>query len=147
MESRFDVQAGNVGAVTVGRFHDSQLYLNYTPAASGDFTLGSFGTKGFKLASFKTTAIPTTDPTHALNWAYVNSEVVANAIGTAKLSGLRTANGGQGFGIKSQQAGTIVLVAKADVTNDPDLPFNTALTADNTAPYTALVGDFFFMNV
>lgn len=147
LKSQFNVLAGNVGAVTVGRFHNSQFYLNYTPAASGDFTLGSFGTKGFKLTSFKTTAIPTVDPTHPLNWAFENSEVVANAIGTVTLSVLRTANGGQGFGIKTQQAGTIVLVAKADVTIDPDLPFNTALTADKTAPYTPLAGDFLFMNV
>jgi filamentous hemagglutinin len=147
LKSQFNVQAGNVGAVTVGRFHNSLLYLNYTPAASGDFTLGSFGAKGFKLASFRTTAIPTTDPTHPLNWAFQNSEVVANSIGTVTLSGLKTANGGVGFGIKTQSAGTIVLVTKADVTNDPDLPFNTALTADKTVSYTPLAGDFFFLNV
>src|SRR5207248_10931414 len=54
LKTLFDVEAGNVGAVTVGRFMRSRLYLNYTPSILGDFTLGSFGTKKFKLTSFKT---------------------------------------------------------------------------------------------
>jgi hypothetical protein len=29
----------------------------------------------------------------------------------------------------------------------PNLPLGVALTPDKTAPYTALAGDFFFMNV
>ena len=147
IDSRFDVRAGNVGAVTVGRFHDSQLYLNYTPATSGDFTLGAFGTANFKLTSFKTTAIATTGSTHSLNWAFKGSEIVADSIGTITLSGLQTANTGAGFGIKVQKAGTTVLVMKADVTNDPDLPLGVNLTSDKIGPFTPLAGDFFYIQV
>lgn len=147
IDSRFDVRAGNVGAVTVGRFHDSQLYLNYTPATSGDFTLGAFGTANFKLTSFKTTAIATTGSTHSLNWAFKGSEIVADSIGTITLSGLQTANPGAGFGIKVQKAGTTVLVMKADVTNDPDLPLGVNLTSDKIGPFTPLAGDFFYIQV
>jgi hypothetical protein len=145
--SRFDVQSGNVGAVTVGRFLNSQLYLNYTPSATNDFTLGSFGAGKFTLTSFKTTALPTADPANPLNWAFADSEICADTIGSVTLSGLKTANSGSGFGIKSRSAGTTVVVMKADVTNAPGLPLGTALTPDKTSPYAALAGDFFFLNV
>lgn len=143
--SRFDIQDGNVGAVTVGRFYSSQLYLNYTPGA--DFTVGSFGTKKHTLTSFKTTAVPTIDPNHPLQWAFKDSEIAASSIGAVTLSGLKTDNGGNGFGIKTQGGATTVIVLKADVTNDPDLKLGVALTPDKNPPYTALAGDFFFVNV
>jgi filamentous hemagglutinin len=145
MNCRFDVQDGNVGAVTVGRFHHSQLYLNYTPGA--DFTLGSFGAKKHTLTSFKTTALPTIDPNLPLQWAFKDSEIAADTIGTVTLSGLKTNNGGTPFGIKFQTAVTSVIVMKADVTNAPNLPLGVALTPDKTPPYTALAGDFFFIKV
>lgn len=142
IDSRFDVRAGNVGAVTVGRFHDSQLWLGYT--AAGNFTTGTIAA-GFKLASFNTTALATTDPNFSLNWAFKGSEIVADSIGTVTLSGLQTANAGVGFGIKIKKAGATVLVTKADVTNDPDLSLGTNLIPDKTVPFTALTGDFFYI--
>jgi hypothetical protein len=145
--SRFDIEDGNVGPVIVGRFHFSQIYLNYDPAASGDFTAGAFGQRGRRLASFKTTALPLGDDTHPLNWAFVGSEIAADRIGTVTLSGLQTDNSGTGFGIKVRSPGASVVVKNADVTNDPDLPLNTPLNSDKTAPFTPLVNDFFFIEV
>jgi hypothetical protein len=149
-DSRFDIQGGNVPAFTVGRFLNSKLYLNYTPDDSGDFTLGNFaafGNGGYRLGSFKTTAVPTIDPNHPLHWAFQGSEVVANAIGTVTLSGLQTDNGGTGFGIKVRSVGTIIKVLKADETNDPDMPLNMAFNPDRIPPLEALVGDFFYLDV
>ncbi|HEX3148908.1 MAG TPA: hypothetical protein VHR66_12575, partial [Gemmataceae bacterium] len=99
------------------------------------------------LTSFKTTALPTADPANPLNWAFADSEICADTIGSVTLSGLKTANSGSSFGIKSRSAGTTVVVMKADVTNAPGLPLGSALTPDKTSPYTALAGDFFFLNV
>ena len=132
------------------RFLSSNLYLNYTPPASsgvGFNTGGAFGSTGFRLASFTTTAIPAAGLPDALRWAYQDSEIAADTIGTVTLSGLNTDNAGVAFGIKVGSPGAIVVVKMADVTNDPDLPFNTNLTADKAAPYDALAGNFFDIQV
>jgi hypothetical protein len=144
--SLFDVKAGNVGPVTVGRFLNSQLYLNYTPHDPGTEafnTGGTFGAGTFKLSAFKTTAVPLNDSTNPLNWAFANSEVAADTIGTVTLSGLQTDNSGTAFGIKIRTAGAAVKVQAAD---DPGVPLNVNLTPDSQAPFTAIAGDFFFID-
>jgi hypothetical protein len=144
--SLFDVRGGNVGTFTVGRFHFSQLYLNYTPH---DFlnetfdTGGSFGSTGFRLGSFKTTAVPLGDPDHPLNWAFRGSEIAADTIGTVLLSGLQTDNGGNPFGIKARTAAGSVKVKQAD---DPSVPLNVNLVPSNTPPYDPIAGDFFLID-
>jgi len=145
--TRFDVRAGNVGPVSVGRFHFSQLYLNYTP----DVVLpidqgGTFGPGSFRLASFKTTAVPTADPTNPFHWAFKGSEIAAQTIGTVTLSGLSTDNGGTGFGVKQANAGSVVKVLAADAGFPPN-QLSVALTPDSTAPYDPIGGDFFFIDV
>jgi len=143
--SRFDVERGNVGPVVVGRFYNSQLYLNYTPDAVLPFNQGgTFGNPGFKLTSFKTTAVPTPDPSNPFQWAFRGSEIAADTIGTVTLSGLSTDNFGQAFGIKVRKPGAIVKVMACD---DLAVPLNTNLTADNSAPYTPISGDFYFIDV
>lgn len=144
-DSRFDIETGNVGAVAVGRFHRSQLWLGYTPAASGDFLAGVVPPGGGRLTSFKTTATPLAVD-HPLRWAFRDSQIVAGAIGTVTLSGLQTANGRTAFGIKVRTPGAVVKVLNADVPATV-LPRNTALAPDNTAPYTPLAGDFYFLDV
>jgi hypothetical protein len=141
--SLFDVKGGNVGTFTVGRFHNSQLYLNYTPH---DFSEtfdagGTFGAQGFKLGTFKTTAIPLGDPDHPLNWAFKNSEIAADKFGTITLSGLQTDNGGTPFGIKVRSVPGVVKVLAADAAVPP------TLTPDATEPFDPIAGDFFFIDV
>lgn len=139
--SKFDVKGGNVGPVRVGRFHSSRLYLNYTPAVAFN-TGGAFGAPGFRLTSFVTTAIPTPNPNHPLQWAFQDSEVAADSIGTVTLSGLNSANGGTAFGVKVQKGGTVLVVKAAD----PAFPANRLNTALNPSatPYGA---DFYFLRV
>jgi hypothetical protein len=141
LNSRFDVRAGNVGPVVVGRFHKSQLWVGYAPPPSGTFTAGSFVPGGFRLASFRTTAIPTAVP-HPLQWAFQGSEVAADSIGTVTLSGLNTDNGGTPFGIKVRAGGAIVKVVKADAAF-PAAKLNTALVPS----LNPIAGDFYFLDV
>jgi len=142
-----DVQSGNVGAVTVGRFYFSQLHVNYTPDATLAFNEGgTFGQGTFRLASFKTTAVPTPDPTNFYQWAFRGSEIAAEVIGTVTLTGLSTDNFGGGFGIKEQNPGSVVRVLAADAGFPPN-QLNVALTPDDTAPYDPIGGDFFLINV
>ncbi|HJZ90837.1 MAG TPA: hypothetical protein VKE40_08175 [Gemmataceae bacterium] len=141
LNSRFDVRAGNVGPVVVGRFHNSQLWVGYAPPPSGTFTAGSFVPGSFRLASFRTTAIPTTVP-HPLQWAFQGSEVAADSIGAVTLSGLNTDNGGTPFGIKIRAPGAIVKVVKADPAF-PAAKLNTALVPS----LNPIAGDFYFLDV
>jgi hypothetical protein len=144
-ESTFDVKAGNIGPVKVGRFLSSRLYLNYTPPASlgvGFNAGGAFGTTGFKLTSFATTAVPIGDPTNPLQWAYQDSEIAADSIGTVTLSGLNTDDSGTAFGIKVHKPGMVVVVKTADAGFPANLR-NKALTA-STDP---IAGDFYFIKV
>jgi hypothetical protein len=141
-DSGIIVQAGNVGTVTVGRFLNTTLYLNYTPSAS--FDTGGFDSAAhFKLTKFTTTAGVIGDPANPINWAFAGSQIAADTIGTVKLSGLKTANLGTGIGIKFRTAAGSVQLTTADVTGDPELPFNT-----NLAPAgIALAGDFYLLDV
>lgn len=141
--SLFDVKGGNVGTFTVGRFLNSQLYLNYTPhdpATQAFNTGGTFGAQGFKLGTFKTTATPLGDPTNSVNWAFANSEVAADTVGTVTLSGLQTDNAGTAFGIKIRTPGAAVKVLAAD---DPAVPLKVNLTPGTTP----IAGDFYFLDV
>jgi hypothetical protein len=135
--SQFDVQEGSVLSVKVGRFLDSDLFLDYTP--TGPFDTGTFDSAAhFSLGSFTTTAVTGTNATNPANWAFANGRIAADTIGTVKLSGLRTANFGTPFGIKSRTAGGSVQVKTAD---DPAVPLMTNLTPSPAA----LAGDFFYL--
>jgi len=141
--SLIDVERGNVGAVTVGRFYRSQLHVNYTPDAVLPFDQGgTFGQGNFSLLSFKTTAVPTADPTNPFHWAFLGSEIAAQSIGTVTLSGLNTDNQGVAFGIKEERPGAVVKVLKADAGFPANL-LNVALQP-STSP---IGGDFFFLDV
>lgn len=135
-----DVEDGNVGTVTVGRFLNSQLYLDYTPPATFDTPSGFDSTAVFTLGKFTTTATTINDLGNPLNWAFAGSEIAADTIGTVKLSGLNTDNFGVAFGIKFHTAGGSVQVKTA---GPGTVPLNTNLTPGG-AP---LAGDFFYLDV
>ena len=139
-DSTFDVKGGNVGAVKVGRFVSSNLYLNYTPGAAFN-TGGTFGATGFKLTSFTTTALPTPDPNFPLNFAFQDSEIAADAIGTVALSGVKSDNGGTAFGVKVQKNGTVLVVKTGDA------GFPASLLNKPINPNQTPVGDFYFLRV
>jgi 3D (Asp-Asp-Asp) domain-containing protein len=144
--SLFDVKSGNVGPVTVGRFIDSQLYLDYTPHDPGSQTFltgGAFGAGAFKLTAFKTTAVPLGDANNPLNWAFANSEIAAEVLGAVTLSGVRTGNGGTAFGIKAKAAGAVKVLAA----DDPSVLLNVNLPFDSQLPYEAVAGDFYLLDV
>jgi hypothetical protein len=147
VDSLIDAKDGNVGAVTVGRFMSSALFLNYTPDPTVGFNLGgTFGAARFKLTSFKTTALPTPDPTSPFHEAFANSKIAADTIGTVTLSVVRQDAGGQAFGIKVHSNGAVVIV-KAAETGFPANKLNVALnptTGANPAPVSA---DFYFLRV
>lgn len=138
--STFDIEEGNVGAFTVGRFTNSVLWLDYSPdgpfSTNGTFDSGT----AFKLASFTTTAKTLGDPTNENNWAFNNSEIVADTIGKVTLSGLKTDYNGLTGGIKFRTTIGNVRVATAD---SGLIPLNTNLTP----AVAALAGDFFLLNV
>lgn len=73
-------------------------------------------------------------------------------LGTVRLSGLATANGGASFGFKFRSAGGSVRTKTADAADgngrptDPELLFNTNLVP-TTGPHAALAGDFYSMDV
>ena len=142
--SQFDVQAGNVSAVTVGRFIDSQLFLRYTPGF--DFTTGAFAGEA-TLGKFTTTARVIGDVTNPLNWAFAGSQVAAPTLGSVRLSGLKTVNGADPFGFKFSTAGGSVQTTASD---GPvaQIPLKTNLTPDTTGPLppSALAGDFFYFD-
>jgi len=133
------VEEGNVGTVTVGRFFNSQLYVDYTPG--GTFNLGGTfdSATAFKLTKFTTTATTIGDPNNELNWAFEGSQVVADTIVSVRLSGLRTDNFGGAFGFKFRTAGGSVQTK----TTDASVPLNINLTPGTSA----VAGDFFFLDV
>jgi hypothetical protein len=136
----FDVRGGNVGPVKVGRFQGSRLYLSYTP--NGTFnTGGSFGAKGYRLASFTTTALPAPGAFPPYQWAFQDSEVAADSIGTVTLSGVRTDDGGTAFGIKVHKTGAVLVVKAADA--HTQFALNTSLSPKPTA----IEDDFYFIRV
>jgi hypothetical protein len=136
----FDVRGGNVGPVKVGRFQGSRLYLNYTP--NGAFnTGGSFGAKGYRLASFTTTALPAPGALPPYEWAFQDSEVAADSIGTVTLSGVRTDDAGTAFGIKVHKTGAVLVVKAADA--HTQFALNTSLSPKPTA----IEDDFYFIRV
>lgn len=137
--SQFNVNAGSVSAVTVGRFIDSQLYLHYTPGT--DFTNGTFGGQE-TLSKFTTTAKVLGDAANPLNWAFAGSQVAAPTLGTVRLSGLKTDNGGAAVGFKFATAGGSVQTTAAD---DAAVPLKTNLTPDLDGDPTELAGDFFYV--
>ena len=95
--SRFDILAGNVGSVTVGRFASSQMYLGYTPDSAFE-TLGTFTSTPRTLTRFVTTQAYRTNLPQTL--AFRDSEIVAHRFGTIRLSGVLTDNLGDTFGVR-----------------------------------------------
>lgn len=140
--SSFNILAGNVKTVKVGRFLNSNLYLDYT--AGAPFSTGTFNTANvFTLGSFTTTAATGKDATNPSNWAFANSQIAADTIVSVRLSGLRTGNGGNEFGIAFRTAGGSVQTKSADVNDPINLPLNANLTPGGSA----LAGDFFFLDL
>jgi hypothetical protein len=139
-DSTFLVEEGNVGAVTVGRFVSSQLFVDYTP--SDPFNGGGAfdSAANFKLAKFTTTAITQGDPFGPAGWGFADSQVAADTIGTVRLTGVRTINFGEAFGFKFRTAGGSVQTKTSD---DPAIALNTNLSPVGGA----LAGDFFFLDV
>ena len=136
------MQSGNVKSVKVGRFLNSNLYLDYTAGAT--FSTGTFNTAStHTLGSFSTTAATGKDPTNPGNWAFANSQIAADTIKSIRLTGLRTGNGGNEFGIAFRTAGGSVQTKSADVDDPINLPLNTNLTPSAGA----LSGDFFFLDL
>ena len=86
--------------------------MGYTPDTAFD-TTGTFNGV-FKLNKFATTATTIGDPANYYNWAFKDSEIAADTIGTVKLSGVQTENGSQTFGIKYKTSATSIKVASAD---------------------------------
>jgi len=140
VDSTILVEEGNVSAVTVGRFIASQLYLDYNPA--GPFNAGGAfdSTANFKLNKFTTTAVTFNDPDSPFAWAFANSQVAADTIGTIRLSGVRTDSGGDAFGFKFRTAGGSVQSKTAD---DAGLP----LIVNLNPGVNPLAGDFYFLDV
>jgi len=138
--STFVIQEGNVSSVTVGRFVNSNLYLDYTPGVAFD-TGGTFGLPAatFSLGKFTTTAKTIGDTSNPFNFAFSGSQVVADTIGTVRLSGLNTDNGGVAMGFKSRTAGGSIRTKTASGA--------IALNTDLTAQAGALAGDFFYLDV
>jgi hypothetical protein len=137
--TRIDVEDGNVGSVRVGRFIDSQLFVDYTPAGAFN-TGGTFDTLSrHRIGSFSTTAIPLGDPTSARNYSFAGSQVAADTFGVVRLSGLETGNNGSAFGFKFRTARGSVQVKKAD---SPAITPNVNLTP-TAGP---LAGDFFYLD-
>jgi len=138
----FDVEGGNVGKVKVGRFIDSNLYIDYSPTAPFN-TAGTFDSAGvFRLESFVTTATTLNDPNNPNNFAFSGSQIAADTIGTVKLTGLNTANFGNATGFKFRSAGGSIQVKSTSGA----LPLNTNLTP-GTLPLVPLEGDFFYLDV
>lgn len=138
--SFFNIAQGNVASFTAGRFIGSKLHLNYTDDFPFD-TAGTFnGGPNFTLGSFKTTATTLGDANHPYNWSFAASQVAAQKIGLVELSGVNTMTGGIAFGIKSEQAGTVVKVKSAG-------PGTVAPLFPGVLPANFNVDDFFVMDV
>src|SRR5262249_30653939 len=85
------VQNGNVTSFTAARFLDSKLYAGYQLGVPFDI-FGSF-TSVQKIGAFKTTGQPVTPGINDLyTTAFRNSEVVAAALGTVRLSSVTIDN-------------------------------------------------------
>ena len=135
----FDVQEGNVGSVTVGRFIDSDLYVDYDPAAPFDAAGGFNTATAFRVEKFTTTAITIGDETNSMNWAFAGSRIAADTIGKVTLTGAKTASGGAPIGIKFRSAGGSVLVKSSDsAAINPRVPL--------PASATAIENEFFYLN-
>ncbi len=142
--SVFDVQEGNVQAVTVGRFIDSKLLLNYDNLAVFESGTGFQSVTRFKLSAFTTTAATLAVPDSPLKYAFAGSQIAAQDLGTVRLSGLDTANGGAKFGIKFDDAGDPRSKGSVQLkSTNGALPLNKDLTPNAAA----LEGDFFYFGV
>lgn len=140
--SNFNILAGNVKTVKVGRFLNCNLYLDYS--AGTPFSTGTFNTANvFTLGSFTTTAATGKDATNPSNWSFAGSQIAADTIVSVRLTGLRTGNGGNEFGIAFRTAGGSVQTKSADVADPVNVPLNANLTP-SAGP---LAGDFFFLDL
>lgn len=122
--SLFDVEEGNVGKFSVGRFRNSHLLLDYSPDA--DFaTTGTFDSNAvFTLGSFNTTAATLNSPGNANDYGFANGTIVADTIQKVRLSGVRTSNNTVSFGIKARNSVGSIQVKSSD---DSNLPVNQDL--------------------
>ena len=138
--STFAVPNGNVGSFTAARFRTSGLFVGYTPDGGfvNPFLNGTFTPAGYKLGAFTVTAKPLGDAANPNNYAFSGGQVVADTLGTVRLSGVNTAAGISG--VKFRTAAGSVRVAAADVTT---IPFNVNLTASPTP----LANNFYFLDV
>jgi len=151
--SQFDVKAGNVGSVKVGRFINSNLFLNYTLA--GAFNLASPAGGAFdsatvyKLGSFTTTAKTIGDPANFFNTSFSNSQIVADTIGKVRLAGVNTDNGGTAFGLKVRTNDPKMDVRIMGDSSGPGagaIAKNTKLVP-SVAPGTPIADDLYFVDV
>lgn len=140
--SRFNVAEGNVATFTVGRFINSQLYIDYTPGV--DFaTTGTFqaGNANFKLGSFKTTAV-TLAVAHPYQYAFAGSEVAAELISSVRLTGLKTNNAGGSMGFK------LALQTPVPSIQTTSVDAVGILVKKNIIPAVgAIANDFYFLDV
>jgi hypothetical protein len=138
--SIFDVEGGNVGTVAVGRFLNSNLYVDYAPAGAFDAG-GTFGVgPPFRIEKFSTTAITLNDTTSPFNYAFAGSQIVAETLGVVRLTGLDTTNPGGAFGFKVRTAGGSVQTKSSD-------SVGIALNKNLAPSLNALANDFFFLDV
>ena len=136
--STIDAEEGNVGTVVVGRFINSNLYVDYSPLGAFDSGGAFDSAANFKIASFRTTALPMGNPSNPFNWAFADSQIAADTIGTVRLSGLNT--GGTAFGIKFRTSATSV---QAKTAGPATVPLNVNLTPGSSP----IAGGFFFLDV
>jgi hypothetical protein len=95
--SVFNVLDGNVKSILVGRFLSSRMYVGYTPPGSGLIDdLGTFSATNYSIGTFRSTAVATAlAPT-----SFADSQVVAAAFGTVRLTAVALNNGGEHFGLR-----------------------------------------------
>ncbi len=139
-DSTFRLQEGSLLSFKAARFINSNLYLNYTPGMGQFDATGTFQSAAqFKVGSFTTTATTLGTSANPLNFAFTGSQIVADTIGTVKLSGVGSNFSGTHFGVKFHTAGGSVKVASGL----PAILLNTNLTP----AVTPIQDDFYFIGV
>ncbi|HVM59954.1 MAG TPA: Calx-beta domain-containing protein [Verrucomicrobiae bacterium] len=89
------ISNGSAGAVTASWMIDSTLYLGYSPNISTNpISGGGTFVDGTRLGSVNI---------HSLVNAFINSDIAASQIGSARFSTIVTSNGGLPFGVTAQR--------------------------------------------
>jgi hypothetical protein len=142
----FTVSAGNVGAVSVARFIDSDLWVGYTPILNATFSdtasSGTFAASNFKVNSFTTTATSGA-------FAFDTSEVVAATLGLVTLTTVNNVtNGGIGvpFGLKVKKGApaSVGVVIRRTAPFNPGVEYRGSATGAVAPLLRASQGDFRF---